>query len=66
MVNHPNRSTLSVILASCEANRIEAGLCRDGTGVARITPVLNVLRCAREDLPRYGRRSRSTKRPSPL
>jgi hypothetical protein len=43
MANHPNRSTLSAVLASCKADRIEAGTHRDGSGVAHITPVINTL-----------------------
>ena len=36
-------ATINAILAACDAGRIEAGLCRDGTGVARVTPILNML-----------------------
>ena len=58
MTNHPNRSSLSVILAFCEADRIAAGVRRDGCGVAHILPVINVLdalakTCADLSSPRY-------------
>jgi hypothetical protein len=43
MANHPNRSTLSTILATCAQERIEAGARRDGAAVAHITPILNLL-----------------------
>lgn len=43
MVNHANRSSLSTLLDACRAERIEAGTRRDGTAVARVTVVINIL-----------------------
>jgi hypothetical protein len=38
-----DRSSLRIMLAACEADRIQAGADRDGTGTARINVVLNML-----------------------